>query len=118
MDWNNIRYVPIEDDQLRLVGLISHRSLLRHLSREGADLASEVPVKQIMHRLEDDLFTVTPETPTLEALSMMREARVGCLPVVVDERLVGMLTERNFMTIAGQLLELQLRRKKAARAKS
>ena len=39
----------------------------------------------------------------------MRTHRVGCLPVVQGGRLIGMVTERNFMTIAGQLLEQQLR---------
>ncbi|RMG18447.1 MAG: CBS domain-containing protein [Planctomycetota bacterium] len=110
MDWHVIRYVPIEDDELRLVGLVSHRSLLRYLSRDCADGASrQTPVKEIMHRIEDDLVTVAPETLTLTALSLMRKHRVGCLPVVKDGRLVGMLTERNFMVIAGQLLEERLR---------
>ena len=39
----------------------------------------------------------------------MREFRVGCLPVVADERLVGIVTEDDFMDIAAKLLEEQLR---------
>jgi CBS domain-containing protein len=109
MDWNNIRYVPVEDDELRLVGLVSHRSLLRHLSQDPGLCGKNVAVKNIMHRLEDDLFTVTPDTLTSNALSLMRKHRVGCLPVTKDGQLVGMLTERNFMVIAGQLLEQKLR---------
>ena len=110
MDWNNIRYVPVEDDKLNLVGLVSHRALLRYLARDvRAPADRHVPVRQIMHKVEDDLFTISPETLTLDALELMRKHRVGCLPVVKDGRLVGMVTERSFMAIAGQLLEQQLR---------
>lgn len=110
MDWNNIRYVPVEDDKLNLVGLVSHRALLRYLARDVNNPADRhVPVRQIMHKLENELYTVTPHTLTLDALELMRTHRVGCLPVVQDGRLIGMVTERNFMTIAGQLLEQQLR---------
>ncbi len=113
MDWNNIRYVPVEDDRGHLVGLVSHRAMLRHLACASCAGQGEerllIPVKEIMHRLDDELFTVSPDTLTLDALELMRTHRVGCLPVAKDGRLVGMLTERNFMTIAGQLLEQKLR---------
>jgi CBS domain-containing protein len=110
MDWKNIRYVPVEDDQLHLVGLISHRAMLRYLARDVEGPPDRnVPVKQIMHRLQDDLVTISPETLTIDALEKMRAHRVGCLPVVKDDRLVGIVTERDFMRIAAQLLEQQLR---------
>jgi len=110
MDWHNIRYVPVEDAHHRLVGLVSHRALLRFISRDRSRYEEEqVAVREIMHRLEDDLRTVSPETLTLEALDLMRTHRVGCLPVLKSDRLVGVVTERNFMTIAAQLLEQKLR---------
>lgn len=110
MDWNNIRYVPVEDDKLNLVGLVSHRALLRYLARDMDHPADrQIPVRQIMHRIADELYVVGPDTLTLDALELMRTHRVGCLPVVQGGRLIGMVTERNFMTIAGQLLEQQLR---------
>ena len=49
------------------------------------------------------------ETATLEAISLMRKHGVGCLPVLKDGRLVGIVTEHDFMIIAGQLLERELR---------
>jgi len=49
--------------------------------------------------------TVSPSTPTLEAMRVMKERRVACLPVVENGRLVGILSERDFMKIFGQLLE-------------
>jgi len=55
--------------------------------------------------MERHLITATPETTTLEAINQMRLHKVGCLPVVEGDRLVGIVTERDFMNVAGQLLE-------------
>ena len=46
---------------------------------------------------------------TLEAMELMRRHKVGCLPVVQDERLVGILTEHDFIEVASKLLEDKLR---------
>jgi CBS domain-containing protein len=105
MDWENIRHVPVEDNQHRLVGLISYRSLLRLLGRDLVREGQPIAVNSIMHR---EPVTVGPETPTLEAIELMRKHRISCLPVVKDERLVGIVTERDFMNIAAMLLEQKL----------
>ena len=63
------------------------------------------PVKTIM---ETNPVTVTPETSTLEAIDLMRKKGVSCLPVLKGEKLVGLVTEADFMPIAYQLLEKQL----------
>ena len=56
-----------------------------------------------------ELVTASPTMSTLEAIRLMRESRVSCLPVVDKrKRLVGIVTERDFMAIAGQLLEAYL----------
>lgn len=104
MNWKHIRHVPVEDDEHRLVGLVTHRSLLRLL---GENLASSseraVPVSEIM---QTDVITVEAESHTLEAVNLMRQHKISCLPVVTDDqKLVGIVTERDFMKIAGQLLE-------------
>jgi CBS domain-containing protein len=52
--------------------------------------------------------TVSPEDPTLEAIELMRQHKVSCLPVVKGERLVGILTERDLMNVAAQLIRDQL----------
>ena len=102
MDWKHVRHVPVEDDDHRLVGLVTHRGLLRALAeRHGRD-ADSLAVSDVM---QQEVLTVHPETPSLEALQQMKEHRVACLPVVEDGRLVGILSERDFMGIAGELLE-------------
>ncbi len=101
MDWQRIRQVLVEDAQHRLVGLVSHRSLLRFLA-EHSPMQQSFPVREIMVR---DPISVSPETSALEAIRLMREHQIGSLPVVRDEHLVGIITEREFFNIAGQLLD-------------
>ena len=106
MERNQIHHVPVEDDQHRLVGLVSYRSILRMVSDMGNEGdQGTTPVKTIM---ETDPVSVTPETSTLEAIDLMRTSGVSCLPVLKDEKLVGLVTEADFMPIAYQLLEKQL----------
>ena len=106
MDWQHIRHVPVEDSQHRLVGLVSHRSLLRVLGRgmlEGRN--KTLPVSEIMQR---DILTVDPEDSTRKAIDLMRSHRIACLPVVKDDRLVGIVTERDFLELAASILEDRL----------
>ena len=106
MERNQIRHVPVEDEQNRLVGLVSYRSILRMASDMGNEGdKGTTPVKTIMER---DPVCVTPETSTLEAIDMMRKNAVSCLPVLKGEKLVGLVTEADFMPIAYELLEKQL----------
>jgi CBS domain-containing protein/gamma-glutamyl:cysteine ligase YbdK (ATP-grasp superfamily) len=104
MQWKHIRHVPVEDAQHRLVGLVTHRSLLRLFQDGLAFKSSEpVPVSRIMQR---DVITATPRMSTLQAIQLMRDHGIACLPVVNDDnRLVGIITERDFMGIAGDLFE-------------
>jgi CBS domain-containing protein len=106
MDREQIHHVLVEDDDHSLVGLVSYRSVVR-LMAEGFDPSSdETPaVKSIMER---DPVSVTPETPTLEAIDLMKKHGVTCLPVVSEGKLVGIVSESDFMAIAYNLLENQL----------
>ena len=106
MVWERVRYVPVEDPQGKLVGLLSYRHLLRVMAQgllEGK--ATTVAVSEVMKR---DPLTISPETTTLRAIQIMRQHKIGCLPVVKDDKLVGVLTERDFMDVAAELLEQNL----------
>ena len=108
MDWKHIRHVPVENNQHQLVGLVTHRNLLRVLARHHGKPRDPIAVSDVMTR---DVISVEPDTPTLEAIALMREHRVACLPVVEGGCLVGILSERDFMHIFGELLENFLARK-------
>jgi CBS domain-containing protein len=106
MDWRHIRHVPVEDEEGRLVGLVTHRALLRLLSH-GTQMQSPNPltVREIM---KADPVTVSSTTPTLEAMELMRSNKVGCLPVVDDGRLVGIVTSYDFLEASARLFKEQL----------
>ncbi len=77
-------------------------------SRLGAaSESSTIPVKDIM---VNDPITITPETSIIEAIELMRGERVSCLPVVQDGKLIGIVSGRDFMPMARQLLEEKLSR--------
>ena len=103
-----IRHVLVEDEQHGLVGMVSYRSVLR-LMAEGFDptLGEAPPVRDIMER---NPVTVTPETPTLDAIDIMREHQVSSLPVVSDGKLVGIVSESDFIPLAYDLLGERLGR--------
>jgi CBS domain-containing protein len=95
MEWRDVRHVPVEDEEGRLVGIVSHRSLLRMLADGPLGGGGElVAVRQIMN---PDPVSVAPTTPVSEAVELMRRRRIGSLPVVEDGRLVGIVTVYDFL---------------------
>ena len=106
MDWRHIRHVPVEDEEGRLVGLITHRALLRLLSR-GQKTQNNNPLT-VCEIMKTDPLTVCSTTPTLEALELMRSNKVGCLPVVDDNQLVGIVTSYDFLDASARLFREQL----------
>ncbi len=105
--WERVRHVPVEDADRRIVGLVSYRGVLRALlEHQQRGSSAQVSVADIMKR---DPWTVAPETSTLDAVELMRRTEVGCLPVVRDGRLVGMVIPRDLMWVAAGLLEQRMR---------
>lgn len=105
MDWVQIRHIPVEDDNGHLVGIMTHRTLLRYLARGGGD-GTPVAVREIMK--STPLLTVSPDTLTLHALRTMRAEKIGCLPVIDGDKLVGIITESDLIDVSASLLEKYL----------
>jgi len=103
MDWRHIRHVPVEDGEGRLVGLVTHRAMLRLLSGSvRAKKSGPITVREMM---VTNPVTVSPTTPTLEAIEIMRRRRIGCLPVVDDGQLVGIVTSYDFLEASARLFK-------------
>lgn len=105
MDWEHIRHVPVEDERGCLVGIVTHRTILKLMAR-GVREGDELRVGDIMRKMP--IHTVSPETLTLDAMRMMRENKIGCLPVVHGDKLVGIITESDLITVSSALLERYL----------
>lgn len=104
MNWQEIQHVPVENDEGRLVGIVTHRDLLELLVVSKPE--NETVIRDIM---KTEITTIAPETMTFDALKLMREKNIGCLPVVKNEKLVGLITAQDFLEISVRLLEEKLR---------
>lgn len=111
MDWRKIRFAPVEDEHGRLQGVVTSRLLTRSLLkvlREPNDKA--LLVEDIM--IHNPKVT-TPDDSIMDAMKVMRKNQIGCLPVVKGKKLVGVITETDFLDITSSLLErLHLKREK------
>ncbi len=103
MDWRKIRYVPIEDDQKHIIGLVSMRMMVREYAKAAAE-GEEVSNRPVSDFMIQNPITIHPEASILEAMNIMETQKIGCLPVVKNSRLVGIITEGNFMDITRRLL--------------
>ncbi len=106
MDWKHVRHVPVEDAKGNLVGVVSHRDLLKLFAMRRENTSEEIIVKDVM---QTNLITVTTETKTIDALYLMREKNIGCLPIVKDKQLVGLITAHDFLTVSTRLFEERLK---------
>ncbi len=104
MDWRHVRHVPVEDDEGHLLGLVSHRELLK-LVAKGVARSASITVKEVM---KPQPHTIAPQCSTLEAIELMRRHNIGCLPVVDEGKLVGIVTAYDFLTLSAELIQAQL----------
>lgn len=99
MDWKHIRHVPVEDDEGRLVGVLTYRTLLRWMVKGGAP---HVKVSSIM---EAEPVTIEPDAGLLAAMRRMQAHKISGLPVVENGKLVGLITEHDLMLVAEPVFE-------------
>ena len=110
MDWRKVRYTPVEDKKGQLVGLVTSRLLLRYFStgsRRRQNLPATVTVKDLMIA---EPITIGPKDSIMKAMEIMRDKKIGCLPVVSGNELVGIITEMDFLRISHRLMERLARR--------
>jgi CBS domain-containing protein len=101
MRLGRIRHLPVVDGH-QLVGIISERDLFRsslaqalgYGIRDTREMMKNLRIKDIMVA---QVITVTPETSLRDAVKMMVDHKIGCLPVVEQDRLVGLITETDIL---------------------
>ena len=106
MRLGRIRHTPVLDDHSDdLVGIVSQRDLFRGALAAALGYGQHAQQKVmgmlvIKDIMSTNLVTTTPDTPLADAARVMLERKIGCLPVVEDGRLVGILTESDFLRFA------------------
>ena len=112
MRFKHHRHLPVVDDENRLVGLVTHRDLLRAQPSALIGLSeterrarqADARVDQIMER---EIWTVGLDTLASVAGQTLLDHKYGCLPVVDDDRrLVGIVTERDYLRFAIKMLQM------------
>lgn len=105
-----IRHIPITDEHGTLCGLVTHRDLLMASISRFADVQAEeqdaldagIPLGAIMLT---DITTIQGNTLLRDAAELLLEQKFGCLPVMQDDKLIGILTEADFLKMAIRLLD-------------
>lgn len=110
MDLARIRHIPIVDDEGNFAGLLTHRDILAATISELADIDIEtkneieagIPIHEIM---QTDVCTATVNMPLKKAATLLLEEKYGCLPVVRNRKLCGIVTEADFLRLTIDLME-------------
>lgn len=96
MKWNNVHHLPVVDQDERLVGLITWQHLFKYLD-EIMDADHVISAGEIMIR---EVISVETSTSIKEAIQVMRKNNIGCLPVVEENHLVGIITMKDVLKFA------------------
>lgn len=110
MQLARIRHIPIVDESDMFVGIVTHRDILSATVSRLADidqstqseLYANIPILEIMRR---DVRSVAPDTKLREAAEILYRHKYGCLPVLEDGLLVGIITEADFLHLAIKLMD-------------
>jgi CBS domain-containing protein len=105
-----IRHIPVVDEERQLVGLLTHRDLLAAadsaLSAEGEEQRSKrehsTPVSRVMTM---QLSSIDENASLRGAALHLQKYKHGCLPVLREGRLVGIITDSDYVGVAINLLE-------------
>ncbi len=107
MKMNRIRHLPVlAPHEDVLVGIVTQRDLFRGaldrlLKAQGTGVRAELEALRVEDVMATDVVHVDPELPITDAANLMTEQKIGCLPVVEQRRLVGILTESDFVALMG-----------------
>lgn len=110
MTEKHIRHIPITDDDKHLLGLVTQRDVLaatdpaskQQVKSKAHESDAEIKLSDIMIR---DVRAIHKTDSLRQAAQYLQSHKYGCLPVISDDRLAGIITDSDFIDIAINLLE-------------
>ncbi|WP_069675736.1 CBS domain-containing protein [Formosa sp. Hel1_33_131] len=95
MKWNTIHHLPVVNNDGTLVGLITWQHL-KQFWDQVQDANNSISAREIMIT---DVFTAQTSTPLNKAIALMKKHKIGCLPVLQETQLVGILTLKDLIHV-------------------
>ena len=110
MKLKHVRHIPIVENDNCFVGLLTHRDLLAHTISLVADPDQNEQEEiddyiHLGHVMKTNIVTVDPEMNLRDAIPLLLENKYGCLPVISEKTLVGIVTEADFLKLTLNLLQ-------------
>ena len=107
MKQERVRHLAVLDEDGKVCAVLSQRDLFRgallralgYGSRAEDLVLRQVAVKEAMSA---EIQTTAPDTPVADAARLMIERKIGCLPVIENGRLVGIVTETDFVRLVAE----------------
>jgi len=109
--YEKIRHLPVVEKR-KVVGIVSDRDLYKALgprSRKGTVIQEQdrtllqVMPKKVRHIMRRGVFTIAPDAPLSEAASIMAQKKIGALPVVEGQKLIGIVTTTDLLRALAKL---------------
>ncbi len=118
--YEKVRHLPVVEKG-KLVGIVSDRDMYKALGPksnskaiEGATQGSELHVvpKKVMNIMRRGVITVSPDTLASEAAGIMADHKIGALPVLDNDKLVGILSATDILRVFSKLEHAREEREK------
>ena len=104
-----IHHLPVVDREDRLVGLVSLTNVLAATDSFLRDEESKIPLDEIPIRdvMVTEVITVDEHAGIRQAALFLEKHKIGCLPVVTDGRLKGIITDTDFVGVLEQIEDIE-----------
>jgi CBS domain-containing protein len=98
MDWRTIRHMPVEDDTGNVIGILTRKRIENYLNSPEAD-----PLATADNIMIKDPVCIDFTAGIMEAMNLMVEKNISCLPVIQKGQLIGLITDTDLKIIQTKL---------------